>query len=81
MKKIFLLILVAVILALYFLSLDYHKPDKLFYGVSFSRFHSDELKLDWKETYRAIQNDLGVRKFRFSAHWPMVEPTEGNYNF
>ena len=81
MKKIFLLILVAVILALYFLSLDYHKPDKLFYGVSFSRFHSDELKLDWKETYLAIQNDLGVRKFRFSAHWPMVEPTEGNYNF
>jgi hypothetical protein len=51
------------------------------YGVSFSKFHSDELKLNWRETYLAILNDLGVRNFRFTAHWPMTEPADGRFNF
>jgi len=29
----------------------------------------------------AILNDLKVRNFRFSAHWPLTEPEEGKYNF
>ena len=58
-------------------------PDKseIKYGVSFSKFHADELKLDWKETYLAILDGLGVRRFRFSAHWPLTEPEMGKYNF
>ncbi len=55
------------------------REEELTYGVSFSRFHTDELKLDWKETYLALLNDLGVRNFRFSAHWPLTEPKEGKY--
>lgn len=51
------------------------------YGVSFSRFHTDELKIDWKETYLAILDDLEVRNLRFSAHWPLTEPEEGEFNF
>ncbi len=51
------------------------------YGISFSKFHTDELNLDWKETYRAILDDLGVKHFRFSAHWPTTEPAPGQYNF
>jgi len=57
------------------------RKEELKYGISFSRFHTDELKLDWKETYLALLNDLGVRNFRFSAHWPLTEPEEGKYNF
>lgn len=57
------------------------KPEQFTYGVSFSRFHTDELKLDWKQTYLALLNDLGIRHFRFSAHWPLTEPKEGVYNF
>ena len=68
------------IIALFLLSLK-KTPEKLVYGVSFSRFHTDELKLDWKETYLALLNDLGVKHFRFSAHWPNTEPKEGKYNF
>ncbi|MDO8495752.1 MAG: beta-galactosidase [bacterium] len=56
-------------------------PTKITYGVSFSKFHSDELQLDWKEVYNALLNDLKVKHFRFSAHWPNTEPTEGEYNF
>jgi hypothetical protein len=56
-------------------------PSELSYGVSFSKLHADELHLDWKETYRAILNDLGVKKLRLSAHWPMIEPERDRYDF
>lgn len=81
MKKPVLFLIVILLLAFFFLSSDFEKPEKFIYGVSFSRFHADELKLDWKETYLAILNDLKVRNFRFSVHWPLTEPEEGKYNF
>src|SRR3989344_2375726 len=78
----FLRIVVIVFIVLWILSLDYSGNKQPFtYGVSFSRFHSDELKLDWRETYLAILDDLKVRDFRFSAHWPLTEPEEGKFNF
>src|SRR3989338_4044696 len=81
MKKFFSgLILIAAIL--WILSLDFSSTTaKPQYGVSFSRFHADELKLDWKETYLALLDDLCVRNFRFSAHWPLTEPEKDKYNF
>ena len=56
-------------------------PEKINYGVSFSKFHSDELELDWKKVYFAILDDLKVRNFRLSAHWPMIEPEDDKFNF
>jgi len=81
MTKIVIIMGALVLASFFILSFDYSPVDKLTYGVSFSRFHSDELGLDWKETYLAILNDLEVRNFRFSAHWPLVEPEAGRYNF
>ena len=81
MKKLVLLILVIVLLVFFFFTSSFKKPEKLVYGVSFSRFHTDELGLDWKETYLAVLNDLKVRNFRFSAHWPLTEPEDDKYNF
>lgn len=80
-KKIFLLIFVLIILGIFYFSRSIGVPATLHYGSSFSRFHSDELGLDWKETYLAVLNDLGVRRFRFSAHWPLTEPEKDKYNF
>ncbi len=76
----FLIVIGAVFLVLFLLSLK-KMPAKLTYGVSFSKFHSDELKLDWKKVYLALLDDLKVRNFRLSAHWPMVEPQDGKFNF
>lgn len=76
----FVLIVALAITALYLLSLRL-VPEKITYGVSFSKFHADELNLDWKETYLAILDNLGVRHLRLSAHWPMLEPQEGEFNF
>lgn len=56
-------------------------PERITYGMSFNTLYANELGLDWKETYDAILDDLGVRHLRLAAHWPMVEPTQGVYNF
>jgi len=56
-------------------------PKTIIYGMSFNTFYAGELNLDWKETYDAILGDLGVRHLRLAAHWPMVEPVSGTYNF
>jgi hypothetical protein len=56
-------------------------PQQITYGMSFNVMYASELGLDWKETYDAILNDLGVRHLRLAAHWPMVEPGRGVYNF
>ena len=57
------------------------KPEQISYGMSFNTMYATELGLDWQETYDAIIDDLGVRKFRLAAHWPMVEPVSGLYTF
>ena len=72
---------VAIVLVLIFSIPTISKPSKITYGVSFSKFHSDELGLDWKETYEAILTDLDIKHIRLSAHWPMVEKLEGEFNF
>ncbi|TSC85575.1 MAG: hypothetical protein G01um10148_961 [Parcubacteria group bacterium Gr01-1014_8] len=56
-------------------------PERIIYGMSFTKLHADELKLDWKVVYKAILDDMGVRKLRLAAHWPMTEPQRDRYDF
>lgn len=56
-------------------------PTSIQYGMSFNTMYARELGLDWQETFDAIVDDLGVRHFRLAAHWPMVEPEPGTFNF
>ncbi len=57
------------------------KPEKIDYGVSFNVPYAIELGLDWKETYLAIMDDLGFKRLRLAAHWPLVEPQQDEYDF
>ncbi len=76
------LLLKIVILALVIIFLAQKTiPETITYGMSFNTLYARELGLDWKETYDAIIDDLGVRHLRLAAHWPMVEPEAGKYNF
>lgn len=77
---IFVVTLVIVIGAVYFLSYK-PVPEHITYGMSFNTMYAEELGLDWQETYDAIIDDLGVKHLRLAAHWPMVEPEPGIYNF
>ncbi len=56
-------------------------PDVVKYGVSFNTPYAWELGLDWRSVYTALLDDLQVRHLRLAAHWPMVEPQEGAWNF
>ncbi|OGN02509.1 MAG: hypothetical protein A2655_02175 [Candidatus Yanofskybacteria bacterium RIFCSPHIGHO2_01_FULL_43_42] len=81
-NKIIIQILLIIVAVLWVFSLDFSENiSEPIYGASFSRFHVDELGLNWKETYLALLNDLGIRNFRFSAHWPTTEPEKDKFNF
>ena len=79
-KKV-LIVFFLIFMIFFILSIDFSPAEDFEYGVSFSKFHTDELGLDWKEAYLAILNDLEVKNFRFSAHWPITEPEKDKYNF
>ena len=81
--KILLGILALMIILIVWFSWYAHKPvpESISYGMSFNTMYANELGLDWKETYNAIVDELGVRHFRLAAHWPMVEPIDDVYNF
>lgn len=82
MKKIFKFLIIIGIIAIILFLLSVRKiPTEFTYGVSFSKFHSDELGLDWKKVYLALLDELKIRNFRFSAHWPATEPKDGKYDF
>lgn len=76
-----LLVLLLVIAGLLWLLAQKPIPDTITYGMSFNTMYARELGLDWQETYQAIIGELGVRHLRLAAHWPMVEPVPGVYNF
>jgi len=70
-----------VFLGVLFLLTQREVPEKIQYGMSFNTLYARELNLDWRETYDAILDELGVRHLRLAAHWPMVEPIDDVYNF
>ncbi|MBI2645375.1 beta-galactosidase [Candidatus Uhrbacteria bacterium] len=51
------------------------------FGVTFSPWQATSFGLDWKETYIALLDDLGVRLFRLSAYWDMIEIEDNTYTF
>ncbi|MFH1354382.1 MAG: beta-galactosidase [bacterium] len=51
------------------------------YGVSFSAPQADWIGLDWRQTYDALLDDLGVRRVRLSAYWDRIEPEEERPDF
>lgn len=71
-----------VALAIISLALSFRKiPENINYGVSFSKFRADELNLPWRDVLSATLDDLKVRHFRLSAHWPMIEPRKDVFDF
>lgn len=50
-------------------------------GITFSSRYATDLGLDWRETYLALLDDIGVRKVRIPVYWDLVERTEGQYDF
>jgi hypothetical protein len=65
-----------------FLILSYRKkPESIKYGMSFNVPYAVELGLDWQETFLAMIDDLGVKRLRLAAHWPLLESELDQYDF
>jgi hypothetical protein len=51
------------------------------WGVDFSQMQAESLKLNWKDAYSAIINDLGVKNIKLHTQWDWVEGNKGSYYF
>jgi GH35 family endo-1,4-beta-xylanase len=85
-KTMFYAVLVLVLLAVvvvfcYFFVGKPKQATNITWGVDFSQAQATSLGLDWKQTYSAILEDLGVKNIKLHTQWDMVETQEGNYDF
>ena len=71
---------VCVCIALVFLARK-EKPEQIMYGISYNVPYVLELGLNPDEVFDAFLNELKVRNFRMSAHWTLIEPEQGVYDF
>lgn len=86
MKKNFKMILFIFLVFLFLLiifSFFYFPPEakKITWGVNFSQKHTQNLGLDWKETYLAVLDDLKVRNLKIATYWDLIEKEKGKYDF
>ncbi len=58
-----------------------HKSEPLNLGVTFSSEYANYLGLDPKETFQALRDDMGFKRFRLVSFWNEVEPQKGVYDF
>lgn len=57
------------------------RPARQSLGVTFSTTYARYLGIDPRETFTALLDDVGVRRFRIPVYWSEVEPADGTYRF
>lgn len=80
MTIIILLILILIIISYFFIGFPKPRQD-IVWGVNFSYKHAQSLGLDWKDVYRAILDDLGVKNIKLATYWDFIEGERDNYYF
>lgn len=58
-----------------------HKNEPLTFGVTFVPGYAKYYDLDPHETFLALRDDLGFKRFRLVSYWDNIEPTKGQYDF
>ena len=84
--KILLVLIAVVVIAFaafwgYFYFGKTHVRDGIVWGVDFSQSQAEYLKLNWKENYSAIIDDLGAKNIKLHTNWNWVEGKQGKYFF
>lgn len=77
---VFLFLLILSPLVLFFVLKPKIQKD-ISYGVTFSSRYSEQMGLNWRETYLNILDDLGVKNLRLVAYWDEIEKTPDVYDF
>jgi len=89
MQKIFKIIIVCLIIILIFFLVGFcylyfgktHVSKGIIWGVDFSQSQAEYLKINWKEVYLSIIQDLGVKNIKLHTNWNWVEGKKDNYYF
>ena len=86
MKKIIKILIgafVALIIAAigWFFIGSVEQSDDIVWGVNFSQKHTQDLGLDWQETYLALLDELGVKNLKIITHWDLLEPDKDKFYF
>lgn len=85
LKGIGLIVLaLAIVIVLLFAYFNLPGPDPredVQLGMTFSHRYASGLGLDWKETYLALLDDVGVRKLRIPVYWDLVEKEPKSYDW
>lgn len=83
MLKIILLVLLVLFLVLigYFFIGKAPRAEKIIWGVNFSQKYAENFELDWKETYLALLEDLGVKNIKLITHWDGIEKEKDKFYF
>ncbi|GMR18923.1 MAG: hypothetical protein BMS9Abin34_045 [Patescibacteria group bacterium] len=82
--KIILGVLAALVLAVgaaYFLFGRGGEAPEIAWGSSFDSYYAEDLGLDWKKTYLALLDEVGVDHLRLVAFWNVVEPEDDRFDF
>jgi hypothetical protein len=81
---IFFIAILFLIIAIIFYYFFIDKPkesENITWGIDFSQMQTETLKLNWKETFLAIINDLGAKKIKLHTQWDWVEGKKDDYYF
>lgn len=88
LKLLALILVVGIITIAIFMKIFPHnssnvkiKPNPDFYGVTFSKIYSQDMGLDWQETYLAILDDLKVKNIRLPIYWSDIEKSPGVFDY
>lgn len=75
-----IVILALIALVIYFF-VGKAPKQKILWGVNFSPMGAQNLKLDWRKTYLALMDDLGVKNIKLMSQWDWIEGKKGEYYF
>lgn len=79
----FLIVIIAVLAIGFFYFFVGSSPisKNITWGVDFSQMQAQNLKLDWKEVYLAMLNDLGAKNIKLHTQWDWIEGKKDVYYF
>lgn len=77
----FTLLIVLILVTASTLPITQSDPGQISFGVTFSPRYATYMKLDWKEIYRSILDDLKVKNLRIPTYWDILEPEADRLDF
>lgn len=71
----------AIVFIVYFFFGFAYPAKNMTWGVNYSVKQTEFLKIDAKETYLAILDDLGAKNVKIAVYWDLIEKEKGKYDF